>query len=127
MNNFISAIIIYSVTFIYFLLSNKTIYICTLKYYSLSEYIYDDKNTLKILVNFLLTYRTIIRYIRIHLIFSSILITISLIIAIPLITSIIKLSVIVVIIISAHDILSFKTRLKALEDRLYKAYYRIDK
>lgn len=127
MNNFISAIIIYSVTFIYILLSNKTIYIFTLKYYSLSEYIYDDKNSLKILVNYLLTYRTIIRYIRIHLIFSSILITISLIIEMPLITFIIKLSVIVVIIISAHDILSFKTRLKALEDRLYKVYYRIDK
>jgi hypothetical protein len=127
MNNFISAIIIYSVTFIYFLLSNKTIYICTLKYYSLSEYIYDDKNTLKILVNYLLTYRTIIRYIRIHLIFSSILITISLIIEMPLITSIIKLSVIFVMIISAYDVLSFKARLKALEDRLYKTYYRIDK
>lgn len=127
MNNFVTAIIIYSVTFIYFLLSNKTIYICTLKYYSLSEYIYDDKNSLKILVNYLLTYRTIIRYIRIHLIFSSILITISLIIEMPLITSIIKLSVIFVIIISAHDAFSFKARLKALEDRLYRTYYRIDK
>lgn len=127
MNIFISAIIIYSVTFIYFLLSNKTTYVYTLKYYSLFEYIYDDKNSLKILVNHLLTYRTIIRYIRIHLIFSSILITISLIIEMPLITSIIKLSVIFVIIISAYDVLSFKARLKALEDRLYKTYYRIGK
>lgn len=127
MNNIISAIIIYSVTLIYFLLSNKTIYIFTLKYYSLLEYIYDDKSSLKILVNYLLTYRTIIRYIRIHLIFSSILITISLIIEMSLITSIIKISVIFVIIISAHYVLSFKAQLKALEDRLYKTYYRIDK
>lgn len=125
MNNFISTIIIYSVTFIYFLLSNKTIYICTLKYYSLSVSIYDNKNSLTMLINHLLIYITIIRYIRIHLLFSSIFITINFIIEITLIVAIIKFSIVLLVFVAAYDILSFKARLKALEDKLYRIYYNL--
>lgn len=122
MNNFISAIIIYSITFIYFLLSNKTIYICTLKYYSISASIYDDKTSLTTLINHMLIYRTIIRYIRIHLIFSSIFITVNFIVEISLIVAIINLSMLLVLFVATYDILSLKARLKALEDKLYRIY-----
>jgi len=126
MSNLSSAILIYSITIIFFLLSNKTIYVYTLKFYGLFEYINDDKNSLKILVNHLLIYKIIIRYIRIHLICCSIFITISFFIKMPLITSVVKLSMIIVMLITICDVLSLKARLKALEDRLYKTYYRAE-
>lgn len=125
MNNFISAILIYGITFLYFLLSNRAQYIYTLNFYSLFKYISNDKNCIKILVNNMIIYKTIIRYIRIHLIFSSILITISYYLEMSLIVVIIKPSVIFVVIITILDILSFRSRLAALEDKLYKTYYRI--
>ena len=99
MNNFISAILIYGITFLYFLLSNRAQYIYTLNFYSLFKYISNDKNCIKILVNNMIIYKTIIRYIRIHLIFSSILITISYYLEMSLIVVIIKPSVIFVVII----------------------------
>lgn len=126
MNNLISAVLIYSLAVTYFLLSNKTFYIYTLKYYSLFEHIYGDKNSLIILINHLLFYRKVIRYIRIHLTCSSIIITINFIIELPLTANLIKLSMTLVIIIAAYDILSLKTRLKALEDKLFRVYYNLN-
>lgn len=123
MNNFISAILIYSMTIIYFLLSNRTIYIYTLKYYSLFKYIKDDNNSLKVLINHLIIYRIITRYIRIHLIFSSILVTANFLIKIPITITFLKLSMLFVIIIVTCDILSLKVRLKSLEDKLYRTFH----
>lgn len=125
MNNFISAILIYSITILYFLLSNRALYIYTLKFYSLFKYINDDKNSIKTLVNNMIIYKKIIRYIRVHVIFSSILITISFYLEMSLIIAVIRLSMIFVGVITVYDVLSLKTRLVALEDKLYKTYFRI--
>ncbi len=126
MKNLLLAILIYSITIIYFLLSNKTIYVYTLKYYSLIDNIYDDKDSLKILVNHLIIYKIIVRYLRIHLISSSIIITINFIFKMPFIAAVIKFLMIFASIIALCDFLSFKARLKALEDRLYITYYNLD-
>lgn len=125
MNNYILAILIYILTILYFFLSNKTIHIYTIKYYSLIENIYDDKDSLIVLINHLTIYRVIIRYIRIHLLFSSVFITINLIIELSLIAKIIKYSMVLVITLTSYDILSLKARLKALEDKLYRTYYNL--
>lgn len=94
-NTYISAILIYILTIIYLLLSNKTMHIYTIKYYSLIENIYDDKKSLIELINHLAIYMVIIRYIRIHLLFSSVFITVNFIIKLSLIAKIINCSMVV--------------------------------
>lgn len=125
MNTYISAILIYIFTIIYFLLSNKTMHLYTIKYYSLIENIYDDKKSLIELINHLAIYNVIIRYIRIHLLFSSLFITVNFIIKLSLIAKIIKYSMVLVIILVSYDILSLKARLRTLEDKLYRMYYNL--
>lgn len=121
-NTYISAILI---TIIYLLLSNKTMHIYTIKYYSLIENIYDDKKSLIELINHLAIYMVIVRYIRIHLLFSSVFITVNFIIKLSLIAKIINCSMVVVIILASYDILSLKARLRALEDKLYRTYHNL--
>lgn len=126
MNNYIISIIFYSITIIYFLISKKQLHIYTLKYYDLCNYINDNKNTLRILVNHMIIYITIIRYIRIHFIVCSLLITISFFMEIFLVLFVVRFSMIFVAIIAFIDISSLKTRLIRLEDKLYRTYYSLN-
>ncbi len=121
----LNVVLIYFLTLIYFFLSNKIMYMYTLKYYDLFEYISDDKNSLIILTKHVLIYRIIIRYIRIHLISSSFLISLNIIIELPLIIKITNFSMLFVIIVVIYDILSLKARLRTLEDKLYRTYYNL--
>jgi hypothetical protein len=118
-------IIIFLITVTYFFISNKTIYVLTLKYYSLFRYISDDRESLIKLNRYVITYRIIIRYVRIHLVASSILLTFNFIIEMSPIVNIIKISIALVVILIIYDLLSFEVRLKALEDKIYRTYYRI--
>lgn len=118
-------IIIFLITVTYFFISNKTIYVLTLKYYSLFRYISDDSESLISLNRYFINYRIIIRYIRIHLVTSSILLTFNFIIEISPIVHIINISIAIVVILIIYDLLSFDARLEALEDKIYKTYYRI--
>lgn len=118
-------IIIFLITITYFFISNKTIYVLTLKYYSLFRYISDDRESLIKLNKYFINYRIIIRYVRIHLVASSILLTFNFIIEISPIVHIIKISIAIVVILILYDLLSFMARLEALEDKIYKTYYRI--
>jgi hypothetical protein len=118
-------IIIFLITVTYFFISNKTIYVLTLKYYSLFRYISDDRESLIKLNKYFINYRIIIRYVRIHLVASSILLTFNFIIEISPIVHIIKISIAIVVILIIYDLLSFMARLEALEDKIYKTYYRI--
>lgn len=123
--NILLKIIIYVITITYFFISNKTIYVLTLKYYSLFRYISDDSESLISLNRYFINYRIIIRYIRIHLVTSSILLTFNFIIEISPIVHIINISIAIVVILIIYDLLSFDARLEALEDKIYKTYYRI--
>lgn len=118
-------IIIFLITVTYFFISNKTIYVLTLKYYSLFRYISDDRESLIKLNKYFINYRIIIRYVRIHLVASSILLTFNFIIEISPIVHIIKISIAIVVILIIYDLLSFMARLEALEDKIYRTYYRI--
>lgn len=118
-------IIIFLITITYFFISNKTIYVSTLKYYSLFRYISDDSESLISLNRYFINYRIIIRYLRIHLVASSILLTFNFINEISPIVHIIKISIALVVILIICDLLSFEARLEALEDKIYKTYYRI--
>jgi hypothetical protein len=123
--NILLTIIIFLITITYFFISNKTIYVLTLKYYSLFRYISDDSESLISLNRYFINYRIIIRYIRIHLVASSILLTLNFIIEISTIVHIIIISIAIVVILIICDLLSFEARLEALEDKIYKTYYRI--
>lgn len=123
--NILLNIIIYLITITYFFISNKTIYVLTLKYYSLFRYISDDSESLISLNRYFINYKIIIRYIRIHLVACSILLTFNFITEISLIVHIIIISIALVVILIIYDLLSFMARLEALEDKIYKTYYRI--
>lgn len=123
--NILLNIIIYLITITYFFISNKTIYVLTLKYYSLFRFISDDSKSLIRLNRYFISNRIKIRYIRIHLVASSILLTFNFLIEMSLMVNIIIISIAPVVILIIYDFLSFEARLEALEDKIYKTYYRI--
>lgn len=122
MNKTIIALITYIFAIGYFITSDKSLYIYTLKYYSLLRYITDDKSSIIALNDNFIKYRYIIRYLRIHVIASSIIVTINIFINLQLLMQIIQVSYFGLAVIIIIDKITIKTRLISLEDKIYKIY-----
>jgi len=126
MSDITFAVLIFIVTVLYFIITNKVMYLYTLKYYSLLKYIFDDRKALIFLNNKVLLYMIIIRYIRIHLVFSSLLVTLNIIVKILLIIKVLKITLVGIIIFAIFDITTIHNRCIILEDKLYKMHYGIN-
>ena len=122
MNKIILPATTYLITIIYILVSEKLLYLCTLKYYSLLRYISNDRNSMISLNNRFINYRRTVRYFRIHVTISSLITTANIFLKLDLIIKIIGTTLIIISIVTIIDALTLKTRLINLEDTIYKIY-----
>jgi|LSQX01.3.fsa_nt_gb hypothetical protein len=127
MNKLLLAILIYLLSAIYYIVSEKILYLCTLKYYSLIRNITDDRRAMTILNDKFIRYRRKVRYLRIHVSISSIIATVHVFIESGLIIDLITITIIAVGIITAIDILTLKARFVSIEDKLYRIHNNIPK
>ncbi|HBC30485.1 MAG TPA: hypothetical protein DC024_04465 [Clostridiales bacterium] len=127
MNKLLLAILIYLLSAIYYIVSEKILYLCTLKYYSLIRNITDDRRAMTILNDKFIRYRRKVRYLRIHVATSSIIATVHVFIESGLIIDLITITIIAVGIITAIDILTLKARFVFIEDKLYRIHNNIPK
>lgn len=125
MNKIILSLSIYLVTIIYFIISERLLYLYTLKYYSLLRYISDDRKSLVLLNDYFIKYRLIIRYFRIHVVASSIVASVNILIEIYLLMKVMTIALTAIVIFTIIDFLTINTRLISLEDKIYKTYNNI--
>lgn len=125
MNKIILSLSIYLATIIYFIISERLLYLYTLKYYSLLRYISDDRKSLVLLNDYFIKYRLIIRYFRIHVVASSIVASVNILIEIYLLMKVMTITLTAIVIFTIIDFLTINTRLISLEDKIYKTYNNI--
>lgn len=125
MSNLTLAITVYFISITYFKVSQKIMYILTIKYYSIIRYIKEDRKAMIVLNKNVIRYKTFIRFLRIHVVASSILATLNTVTEINLIMQIIKISFIVLVIITAIDFTTINSRCTLLEEKVYKTHKNI--
>jgi len=125
MNNLTIAITIYFISFTYFKISQKIMYILTIKYYSIIRFIKEDKKAMIVLNKEVIRYRTFVRYTRIHVVVSSILATLNSFNEINLIMQIINISLIVLVIVTVIDLATINSRCTLLEEKVYNTHKNI--